>query len=65
MRRFLKYFLTPVRWGRLHELLGADQADRVVSELLSKGYIRRDFGDFCITAEGLKMYTKWLAELKE
>ena len=46
-------------------LIGEDQADRVVSELLSKEYIRRDFGDFCVTAEGLKVYTKWLAELKE
>ena len=65
MRRFLKYFLTPVRRGRLYTLIGEDQADRVVSELLGDGYIRRDFGDFCVTAEGLKVYTKWLAELKE
>ena len=65
MRRFLKYFLTPVRRGRLHELLGADQADRVVSELLSDGLIWQAGGELSVTAAGLRSYTQWLAELKE
>lgn len=65
MRRFLKYFLTPVRRGRLHELLGADQADRVVSSLLGDEFIWQAGGEFTVTAAGLKEYTVWLAELKE
>lgn len=65
MRRFLKYFVTPVRRGRLYELLGADQADRVVSELLGDELIWQAGGQFSVTAAGLRSYTQWLAELKE
>mgnify|MGYP000934399170 CR=1 FL=1 len=65
MRRFLKYFVTPVRRGRLYELLGADQADRVVSELLGDELIWQARGQFSVTAAGLRSYTQWLAELKE
>lgn len=65
MRRFLKYFVTPVRRGRLYDLLGADQADRVVSELLSDELIWQAGGEFSVTAAGLSSYTQWLSELKE
>ena len=62
MRRFLKYFLTPVRRGRLYMLIGEDQADRVVQGLLADGLIWQAGGEFCVTAAGLMTYTKWLAK---
>lgn len=62
MNRFLKYFLTPIRRGRLVELVGDGQAHQAISVLLRLGYIRCEAGSWACTQAGLRTYIEWLRE---